>query len=129
MNKSKSLPMLALLLFSIGYAKAQTPQLLDANSFEKKMTATENKIILDVRTAGEYKEGHISDATLLDYYKADFKQQAAKLDKSKPVFVYCKAGGRSEAAVEILTDLGFKQVYDLNGGMNAWMKYNKPIVK
>jgi rhodanese-related sulfurtransferase len=129
MNKSKSFSMLALLFFSMAYAKAQTPQLLDANAFEKQLTATENKIILDVRTTGEYKEGHISGATLLDYYKADFKQQAAKLDKSQPIFVYCKGGGRSESAVDILTDLGFKQVYDLKGGINAWMKYNKPIVK
>lgn len=62
-----------------------------------------DKIILDVRTAGEYADGHIPGAVMIDYYKNDFRQQINKLDKSKPVFVYCASGVRSSSAAKSLS--------------------------
>jgi rhodanese-related sulfurtransferase len=129
MNIVRTFSVVAIMVFSIGHANAQSSKLLNVNEFEKKLVATKHATVLDVRTQAEYNQGHLSGAMLMDYYKSDFKQQAAKLDKNKPVFVYCKAGGRSESAVEILTDLGFKQVYDLQGGITSWSKAGKPTEK
>ncbi|MBS1488433.1 MAG: rhodanese-like domain-containing protein [Bacteroidetes bacterium] len=56
---------------------------------------------------------------MIDFYRDDFKEKVAKLDKSKPVFVYCLAGGRSKSAAKIMADLGFAAVYDLSGGYRA----------
>jgi len=100
---------------------------LAADTFEEKLAGTSDKIILDVRTSDEYKKGHLANATLIDYYGKDFKNQADQLDKSKPVFVYCASGGRSGSAAKILTQLGFKEVYDLQGGFNAWSNAKKPV--
>lgn len=109
-------------------SQAQNVKELSVADFEKKMATSPTKTILDVRTAGEYQSGHIQDAILMDYYKSDFKQQLSKLDKNKPVFVYCASGGRSGSASDILSDMGFKQIYDLQGGINAWKRDSKKTV-
>lgn len=121
-----------LLLFTLlasSCSQAQNVKELSVSDFEKKMASSTTKIILDVRTADEYHSGHLPDAILIDYYKNDFKQQLSKLDKNKPVFVYCASGGRSGSTAEVLSDMGFKQVYDLQGGINAWKREAKKIVK
>jgi rhodanese-related sulfurtransferase len=118
----------ALALFS---CQAQTikPQKLDPASFESKLNSLQNEILIDVRTQEEYSEGHLSNAVLIDFWGDDFKTQINKLDKSKPVFVYCQSGGRSAKAAQALLQEGFKQVHDLQGGMNAWVDANKKVVK
>ncbi len=102
---------------------------LNPNEFEKKLASIKDKTVLDVRTKEEYGQGHLANATMIDYYKDDFKQQLAKLDKSKPVFVYCEAGGRSGSACKLLHNLGFSQVFDLQGGRRGWVGAKKPVVK
>jgi rhodanese-related sulfurtransferase len=104
-------------------------QVLSADDFQKKLTSVADKQVIDVRTQEEYSSGHITGAILIDYYKKDFKSNLSKLDKNKPVFVYCASGGRSGSASEVLADMGFKQIYDLKGGMNAWARSGKPIIK
>lgn len=83
--------------------------------------------LIDVRTDQEYKAGHLSKSMLIDYYKPDFKSQLAKLDKNKPIAVYCAVGGRSGGALKILKTLGFKEAYDLAGGIRDWEKQKLPI--
>lgn len=121
--------LLSMVLGVVSFANAQTVKTLAAADFEKKAAAMKDKIILDVRTAEEYKEGHLSGATQIDYYGTDFKSQVSKLDRSKPVFVYCKGGGRSSSSCEILKDLGFKEVYNLQGGITDWKKAGKAVIK
>jgi len=116
-------------VFTLASTSAQSSVLLTVNDFEKKLEVTKDKIILDVRTKDEFGQGHLADATMIDYYKNDFRQQLGRLDKTKPVFVYCAAGRRSSSASEILIELGFKNVYDLQGGMRAWAGAKKPVVK
>lgn len=111
------------------FVQAQTIKKLDPQSFEKKLNESKELILVDVRTSGEYAQGHLANAVLIDIYSDDFKSRVSKLDKSKPVFVYCKAGSRSSSAVDVFTDLGFKEIYDLGGGINAWQRANKPITK
>jgi rhodanese-related sulfurtransferase len=116
-------------LFSNCEGQAVKPQVLHADKFEIKLNSETEKIVLDVRTPGEYAAGHLKSAILIDYYRNDFEQQLEKLDKDKPVFVYCAVGGRSGSASAMLTRLGFKQVYDLQGGINAWLAAGKPVIK
>ncbi len=126
---SKSFFVFVVGVFAISHIFAQSPVLLAVNDFEKKIEATKEKIILDVRTKDEFSKGHVANATMIDFYKDDFKQQIGKLDKSKPIFVYCASGGRSGSASKMLSEMGFKSVFDLKGGMRAWAGAQKPVVK
>lgn len=83
--------------------------------------------ILDVRTAKELTSGKIKGAVHIDYYSSDFAAQVAKLDKSKPVYVYCAAGGRSSGAMDKMKKMGFVAVYNLEGGMGAWKAEGFPV--
>jgi rhodanese-related sulfurtransferase len=104
-------------------------QHLNPENFQAKLSSMSEKTILDVRTHKEYSSGHLKDAVCMDYYNDDFKQKVDQLDRSKPVFVYCAAGSRSESAGKILAQMGFKEIYNLKGGINAWIKDNQPIEK
>lgn len=76
--------------------------------------------MLDVRTAGELESGYIPDAIHMDFYSNSFDEKLSELDKSKPVFVYCAAGGRSGKAMKKMADMGFVEVYNLSGGFPTW---------
>jgi rhodanese-related sulfurtransferase len=76
--------------------------------------------LIDVRTSREFSNGFITGAKNIDYNGDSFEKQIKKLDKNKPVLVYCAAGGRSENAAELLKEWGFREVYDLIGGYNGW---------
>ncbi len=78
--------------------------------------------LIDVRTKKEYDNGHIANAKLIDYFSDDFKNQLLKLNKGIPVYVYCKSGNRSGKASKILYELGFNQIFDLEGGYSNWTK-------
>ncbi|WP_205941116.1 rhodanese-like domain-containing protein [Albibacterium indicum] len=85
--------------------------------------------VLDVRTAEEYQSGHIEDAVNIDVQKEDFQEKAAKLDKNRPVLVYCRSGKRSMKAASALESMGFKRIVNLDGGMLAWEEADKPVEK
>ena len=74
---------------------------------------------LDVRSAEEFKEEHLKNAQNI-VYDEYFSEKIQELDKSKPVIVYCKSGGRSEKSAQILKDSGFMKVYELKGGISEW---------
>lgn len=100
---------------------------LEADAFEKKISETAEAQIADVRTPGEYSDGHIKNAFNIDWNGDAFESEIQKMDKSKPVFVYCLSGGRSSSAVSKMVDLGFKEIYELDGGMRAWYNAQKPV--
>jgi thioredoxin len=122
--------LMATLFFSaiIISCTAQTKNVLTAPEFEKEITTKENIQILDVRTSGEFFSGHIKNALQADWNnQAEFEHRLAFLDKNKPVYVYCLAGGRSAAAADKMRKLGYSNVYELKGGTNAWRAANKPL--
>lgn len=92
---------------------------VDAKQF-KELISNQEGTVLDVRTPEEWAEGTIPNATKMNYHEDNFSSMVEKLDKNKPVFVYCKRGGRSSSAAEILEEKGFKKVYNLDGGISAW---------
>jgi rhodanese-related sulfurtransferase len=86
-------------------------------------------IVLDVRTPREVAEGKIENAEVIDITQPGFMDKASKLPKDQPVYVYCKAGGRSANASQKLLDAGFTQVYNVLGGMDAWKGKGYPVVQ
>ncbi|TAF65979.1 MAG: rhodanese-like domain-containing protein [Cytophagales bacterium] len=108
---------------SAGQAEYQ----LNADDFEKKYASMPDAQLVDVRTAQEFGGGHLAKAMNMDVKSSDFTSQITKLDKNKPVFVYCLAGSRSATAADILRKEGFKQVYELSGGFRAWTSAGKKI--
>ena len=92
--------------------------------FEKLANAGKGTI-LDVRTPKEYAEGHVNGSVNINYFDKDFKDQVGKLDKAKPVYVYCHSGGRSSKAMNIMKSQGFTTIYNLTGGYAAWKNLHK----
>ena len=86
----------------------------------KELLGTEDAQIIDVRTPGEYKAGNIAASSNVDFYGDNFKNELTKLDKTKPILVYCKSGGRSGKAASMMKSMGFEEVYDLKGGYSGW---------
>jgi rhodanese-related sulfurtransferase len=86
--------------------------------------------LVDVRTPNEYSKGYIKNAILIDFFENNFKDiSTKKLDKSKPVYLYCRSGGRSARAAKMYKDAGFTKVYNLLGGINAWSAKGLKIEK
>lgn len=86
--------------------------------------------LIDLRTPEEIKRtGMIQGARAINFYAQDFDTQIARLDKSKPVVVYCAAGGRSPQAAAKMSKMGFSKVYDYSGGMNDWKSKGKKTVQ
>lgn len=99
---------------------AEGLQNIDAQAFSDQIKATPNAQIIDVRTPEEFQSEHIDKAVNADWLNANFVANTSKFDKSKPVFVYCKSGGRSSQASSKLAELGFKNIYELQGGILKW---------
>jgi rhodanese-related sulfurtransferase len=76
--------------------------------------------LIDVRTSEEYSKGFIEEAQNIDYNSTDFANKISKLDKNKPVLLYCAMGGRSSKASKVFKSQGFKKIYDLKGGFLSW---------
>ena len=85
--------------------------------------------VLDVRTAEEFRAGHIPGAVNLDVLDAGFEKKVANLNKAQTYLVHCAAGRRSANAVDQMKDLGFRSVVDLTPGFNGWKAAGKPVEK
>lgn len=92
-----------------------------------KLRQNKTNVVLDVRTKKEHSEAHLPGAILIDITEGNFEQEIAKLDKSKTYLVHCAAGGRSARACKKMDQLGFKSLYNMEGGLTAWQKAGKPV--
>ena len=119
-SKFLTLLLLPLLFISCQGQTSKAIETIDAKSYAEKLKAIENPQLLDVRTPEEYRTEHIGNAVNLNWNGDNFVADASKYDKSKPVFVYCKVGGRSAKAADKLAELGFKEIYNLDGGIMKW---------
>ena len=95
----------------------------------KKNLKNKNFVILDVRTPAEYADGHLANATNIDFKATDFADKVGKLDKSKTYLVYCHSGHRSASAIEIMKTQSFQTLYNLDGGITQWTTDKNPVVK
>ncbi len=104
---------------------------ISPKAFSEKINATTNPQIIDVRTPKEFASEHIDDAKNVNWNAADFVTKANEYNKLEPVFVYCLSGGRSKQAAQKLEELGFKTIYELDGGIMKWNAagFSKPSDK
>ena len=95
----------------------------------KKLVDSKKGLVLDVRTPEEWAEGTIANAQKINYYDKDFAIKVEHLDKNTPILIYCKRGGRSSSAADILEEKGFIKVFNLMGGISAWIDEGNKIEK
>jgi rhodanese-related sulfurtransferase len=86
-------------------------------------------IIIDVRTPEEFAEGYIENAINIDFYSETFRDELNNLDKDKTYLIYCRSGGRSGNALNIMAELNFREVYNISGGIIAWKAAGLPTTK
>ena len=101
----------------------------DAHVLIEKNKNDPNLVILDVRTPEEFSEGHIENAVNLDFYSDDFKEELDKLDKNKTYVTHCRSGGRSAKTLNLMKELGFKEAYNITGGIVEWENEGLPTTK
>jgi rhodanese-related sulfurtransferase len=95
--------------------------------FSNKITES-GVVILDVRTPGEFAEGYIEGARMIDFQGGSFETEIASLDKNATYAVYCRSGNRSGQAVKIMQDAGFLNLFNLEGGVIDWANQGMPLV-
>jgi rhodanese-related sulfurtransferase len=119
MNRSISL--VGVLVAAVAFAEDLAPAQF------KSQLETQKGIVLDVRTPGEVAKGKLAGASVIDFNAPKFEQKVSLIARDKPVFVYCRSGGRSGQAVALMTKLGFTKVYNLSGGITAWTAAGLPV--
>ena len=106
---------------------SQQPASLSTQDFAKAVQSGKVQV-LDVRTADEYKSGHLDKAMQANWLDGkEFNDRTSHLDRNIPVYIYCLSGGRSGAAAEALRAKGY-MVTNMDGGINAWKRNKKPLV-
>lgn len=119
--KNTILFLLLLVAFSCKQSSNSTPDIhLISPQEMSDLLLMEEVQLIDVRTPEEFKSGAITNAKNINFLSDDFDSKIEKLDKTKPTCVYCKKGGRSAKAAQRLKEKGFKNVYDLKGGITNW---------
>ena len=122
---------LTCLLATLGLTTAcgqQNFENTDVQGFTE-LIADSNVVVLDVRTAAEFAEGHIKGAILIDQGQSDFVEKVKDaLPIEKKIAVYCRSGRRSANAAGKLADVGYKCV-NLKGGIIAWKEADMPVTK
>lgn len=130
MKKYLLLPAMAIiiLLNSCSNGQAQSSN-LSPKDFASKIEGSKSAQLIDVRTPEEYANGHLKNAQNIDWRNNAFDKMMTTFDKEKPVFIYCLSGGRSSSAASRLVELGFKEVYNMDGGFIKWRAEQLPETK
>ena len=113
-----------LLFFFIVIFSCQTEnksfELLSYINFKNKIELSGVRLI-DVRTPMEFSQGNINGSVNVDFNnEEEFLNYFNELDKTEPVFLYCRSGNRSKKSADKLINLGFSKIYDLEGGFIEW---------
>ncbi len=123
----KIIALIASALLLAGCSSSTTASDLSVTEFSAKI-AEAGVITLDVRTPGEFAEGYIKGARLIDFQSSNFENQIATLDKNATYAVYCRSGNRSGQAVKVMQDAGFINVFNMKGGVIDWANAGLPLV-
>jgi len=101
----------------------------EARDLIGKRTGDGNFVLLDVRTPKEFQEERIRGAVDVDFLSKTFREELARLDRGKTYLVYCRTGNRSNGALKVMKEEGFRDVYHLDGGITKWKEAGLPTVK
>lgn len=93
---------------------------VDAATFKARLDEMSDAILVDIRTPQEFNSYHMDGAKNIDFYENSFNAEINKLPRDKPIFIYCHSGNRSGRAGQRMAAMGFKYVYDLQGGISRW---------
>ena len=126
-KKLTALTLFATVLLTGCSSGSESVMNLDAAGFQAK-TQEAGVLVLDVRTRGEFNEGHIANAINIDVESDTFLNQIAQLDKSKTYAVYCRSGRRSADAVAKMSNEQFTSLFNLNGGILDWQSAGYSVV-
>ncbi|AWX44774.1 Thiosulfate sulfurtransferase [Flagellimonas maritima] len=123
-SSSRILVFCSLLLIACQSQQQGTIKKIDKKTIKTDVIGAEVQLI-DVRTPEEFQIGHIDKAVNFNIMDSImFSKQIITLDKNRPVYLYCRRGNRSNKAAGILSDNGFKIVYDYSGGYDDWSIQN-----
>ena len=119
MKKLITLLCFALLVVSCAEEKKGEVKIVSAEEMQT-LIELEDVQLVDVRTPEEYQEGYIAQSQNIDFNSPTFEEDIKELDKTRPVVLYCRSGGRSAKCAKKLIDAGFVKIYDLEGGISKW---------
>src|SRR5690606_2637870 len=125
MRKIKILLLLSLIISFFACresSKSEISKVITVEEAHRALASDMEYQLIDVRTVDEFKEGHLPGAVNICVSDDNFEKQLIHLDKNKPVYLYCRSGKRSARAAEILTQKGFKEIYDVKGGIQKWQE-------
>jgi phage shock protein E len=124
--------LLALILVAAALAAAPAVTNVTVGKAQKLIKERAGKadfVILDVRTPGEFAEGHIDGAVNLDIQAPDFEKRLRALDRKRSYLVYCRTGNRSRRATVAMEALGFRSIFHMNEGIVMWKQQNLPLAR
>lgn len=110
---------LVLALYTPSFAQEEITT-VSAEQFARLMDSVDTYQLVDVRTVAEFEEGHIPGAVQYDVNGEQFEHQISKLDRNRPVLLYCRTGKRSYRAAAHLKEKGFREIINLDGGITSW---------
>ena len=113
------------LLVSCGHNKDSAVSVAEFSEFIK----AEECLLIDVRSAEEYVQGHIVGSATIDFYSPEFESKFMFIKPNQKMALYCNTGNRSGQAIYLLKDLGYTDIVQLNGGLNAWEDEGYEIVE
>ncbi len=119
---------IGLTLLNCKQTSVQQSTLLEPQEM-KEFLSSNDILLVDVRTLQEFSSGHIKNAINIDFKSSDFAEKVQKLDTTKTLVIYCRSGRRSSMGTTEFVKAGFKQVYDLKGGVLNWQKSGLPLAK
>jgi len=128
-----SAALIALLFFNISLAGCKTQESkpasitnVTADEVYKMLSSNKDYFILDVRSKEEFDSGHIEGAYLIPV--SELENRSQELPQDKPVIVYCMSGSRSTSAANILLEKGFKEIFNMTGGITEWQNKGFPVI-
>lgn len=83
--------------------------------------------LIDIRTPQEVATGRIGNATVIDFYAPDFQSKIAQLPRDANILIYCRSGNRTGQTLRLMESMGFKNVRQISGGINAWRGQGLPL--
>lgn len=122
---------IAVFAITYGFSQSKSHAIHNVSvvEFRKAMDSLRDEVVVDLRTPDEIKGGKIPGALEIDFFGAGFEPAIAALDKNKVYLLYCASGARSGETAELMDNMGFKNLYNLEGGFRAWAKMKMPVGK
>ena len=111
----------------VRYFSSADIQNLSVDEFEKQIVALNGEQLINVCYPREFAKHHIEGSQNINFRSPDFREQIDKLDRNKPILIYCAHGVRSKLTANMCQKMGFKTIYDLDKGLAGWLKEGKKV--